>query len=98
MKLERRKGSNDLYLVEDGKETKDGYCWQNAAFTGEYGEGNNEYVFEATGRFPYDFCLELVHADTEEDAEAYIQEKHGMQIERRYLYRNKRKPVLLHRA
>lgn len=90
MYLEERVNDDKLYLVdEDEPHYDDSYCWLDCSQNGfkEYGNGNKMFFFEGMGLAKQPFALDLIHADSKEEAELMVQERYSARLKVKTLIR-----------
>ena len=90
MYLEDRLNDERVYLVNEiSYKNKDACCWTDCSQDGfkEYGSGNKMFLFEGMGASHQPFALDLIHANSKEDAEAMVQERYGTRLKYKTLIR-----------
>ena len=90
MYLENRLNDKSIYLVNEiSNKREDGCCWTDCSQEGfkEYGDGNKMFLFEGMGVAYQPFVLDLIHANSKEDAEAMVKERYGTRLKYKTLIR-----------
>lgn len=90
MYIEHREDNDKAYLVNEiSYKHKDAYCWTDCSQDGfkEYGNGNKMFLFEGMGAAYQPFALDLIHANSKEEAENMVQERYGTRLQYKTLIR-----------
>lgn len=90
MYLEGRLNDEKVYLVNEiNHKHKDACSWTDCSQDGfkEYGNGNKMFLFEGMGASYQPFALDLIHANSKEDAEAMVQERYSARFQCKTLIR-----------
>ena len=74
-----------VFLVKEATEHPNAYKWvdlkQRNTYA-EYGHGNSLFLFSAAGRCKQPYALDLIHADSLEEAEAIVHIQYDKRINR----------------